>query len=340
MADDEQQSSNREIILEQLNLMPGWKKQASDGWLMVCCPFPDHDDGSPSCGVRVAEPNLGVFNCLGCGKKGGWNFFAKVANLEPIQEWNKAEDVDAESIISRDLDDKLLGAQGSTFKHIIKHFNAPEATLWPERIDWRGFPGKFMRKLGAHIINDNRKDSVGALFPVKVAGHVRGGIKAVFVKSETNKRELSYQNSAGGWVSDYGLFPYIYAKSLVRKKKLRFVILVEGPRDAMRLCLNGLPAMAVLGANNVNAKKILFVRSLDVDVVYVIPDPDKAGTAMWKLIRGLCAEAGVDAKRIKLPPKHSDGSKLDPGNAPKKVLREVVNYFRDNYGFKPPKVIK
>lgn len=332
--------SNREIIIEQLNRMPGWKKQATGGWFMVCCPFPDHDDGSPSCGVRVAEPALGVFNCLGCGKKGGWNRFAEVAGLEPIKEWNTAEDVEFESIIPKDMDDKLLGDQGLTFKHVLKQLGAKEAMLWPERINWRSFPGEFMRNLGAHIANDSKIDSVSAIFPIKVAGKVRGGIRAKFEKDENNKRALTYVNSAGGWVQDFGLFPYVYVRSMIRKRKLNFVVLVEGPRDAMRLCLNGIPALAVLGANNITKRKIMFATSLGVDIVYAIPDPDKAGTSMWKTVRKLCREAGVPSKRIKLPPKHKDGSKLDPGNATKKVLRDLSNFLAENHKFKPAKVMQ
>lgn len=331
-------ASNREIILDQLNTLRGWKKQASNGWYMVCCPF--HDDKSPSCGIRVAEPHLGVFNCLGCGEKGGWNKFAEKTGLEKIKEWNTAEDVDAESVIGRDLDDRLLGAQGSTFKHIIKMFNVPEATLWPERIDWRGFPGSFMRKLGAHIVNDHRADSIGALFPVKVSGRVRGGVKAAFIKDVNNKRALSYITSPGEWVQHYGLFPYVYAKSLIRKNKLDFVVLVEGPRDAMRLCLNGIPAVAVLGANNITSRKILFARALGADTIYAIPDPDQAGKKMWALVKRLCLDAGVPAKRIKLPPKRADGSKIDPGNAPKKVIRQIMDYFEENHNYKAPKDIQ
>lgn len=335
------QRSNREIITEQLALLPGWKKHASNGWYMVCCPFPDHDDGSPSCGVRVAEPKLGVFNCLGCGKKGPWNRFAEVAGLEKIKEWNNAEDVEYEAIIPRDADAKLLGDQGLTFKHVLKQLDAPEAMPWPESINWRTFPGSFMKDLGAHIADDRKIESVSAIFPIKVAGKVRGGIRAKFEKDQNNKRSLTYINSSGGWVGDFGLFPYVYVRRMIRKRKLDFLVLVEGPRDAMRLCLNGIPALAILGANNITKRKIMFAASIGVNMIYAIPDPDKAGKTMWRHVKTLCRESGMPAKRIKLPEKHEDGSKLDPGNAPKKVLRDLSNFFRDNHKrFKPEKVMR
>lgn len=330
--------SNREIIIEQLNTLPGWKKSAGDGWFMVCCPF--HDEGTPSCGVRVAEPSLGVFNCFGCGKKGGWNTLAEKAQLEKIKDWNTGESVDAEAVIPKGLDDKLLGSQGLTMRSLIEHFRVPEAMLWPEKIDWRGFPGSFMRTLGAHIFHDTRADTVGALFPVKVGGRVRGGVKAAFVKDANNKRALSYVTSGGHWVSDYGLFPFVYARQLIRRNKYNFLVVVEGPRDAMRLCLNGVPAVAVLGANNISEKKVLFMRSLGIDVIYAIPDPDEAGIRMWRLLKRLCEKSGVESKRLKLPPKLPNGSKLDPGNAPRKVLREVFEFFEQKHDFEIPTTIQ
>ena len=326
--------SNREIVIQQLQRLRGYKKMASGGWMMVQCPF--HDDNSPSCGVRIAEPNIGVFNCLACEAKGGWNKFAEKTGLETIKEWNKAPDV--ESLVTAQLDDQLLGESGTTFKQVLRTFDCLEATLWPERIDWRGFPGWFMRKLGAHIINDYRADSVSALFPVKVAGKVRGGVKASFVKDERNKRALAYVTSSGPWAQDYGLFPYVYARSLVRKNKTRFVVICEGPRDAMRLCLNGIPAVSVLGAKNFTDRKLLFVIALNVDCIYVMPDSDKAGRMLWRRVKELCSKQEMKCKRIKLPD-NDDGSKMDPGNAPKKILRLVMRHFNEQHGFEIPDTI-
>lgn len=327
--------TNREIIMEQLQLLRGYKRLASNGWMMVQCPF--HEDSTPSCGVRVAAPNLGVFNCLGCEAKGGWNKFAEKAGLEKIRKWDDGDGVDPDSIVNKETDEQLLGESGTTFSQVIRYFNVPEATLWPERIDWRGFPGWFMKELGAHVISDNRSDTVGALLPVKVAGRVRGGIKAAFEKS-SRKGDLSYVTSKGSWVQNYGLFPYIYARKLIRRNKLNFVMLVEGPRDAMRLCLNGIPAVAVLGAKNITRRKMMFVVALGVDQVYAIPDGDKAGKMMWRRVKELAKDVDIPCKRIKLP-EFEDGSKMDPGNAPKKVLRQIMRFLEEEHDFDMPEKI-
>ena len=324
--------SNREIIVAQLNLLPGPKKMGSNGWMQVVCPF--HDDNSPSCGVRVSEPALGVYNCLSCEAKGGWNKFAEKTGLEKIKEWNKSADLNAEAVVNQETDDQLLGDTGLTFKEVIHRFNAPEATIWPEAIDWRGYPGWFMRKLGAHIVSDHYADSVAAILPIKIAGRVRGGVKAAFIKDEKNKRALSYQTMRGSWVQDYGLFPYMYARGLIKKGRLNFVVMVEGPRDAMRLCLNGIPAIAVLGSKNITKRKILFATALGVDVVYVMPDNDTAGKMMWRKVRDFCKDAEIPAKRIKLPRERDakgEVIKMDPGNAPKKIIRQFMRFLNEEH---------
>lgn len=329
--------TNRDIINEQLAKLPGPKKMGSNGWLNVLCPF--HDDSNPSCGVRIAEPALGVFNCLSCEAKGGWNKFAEKTGLQQIKNWNNGESLD-DNLVNPELDDQLLGDTGTTFKQVMKTFGAPEATLWPEQIEWRTFPGWFMRKLGAHIIADRHNDSIGALFPIKVGGRVRGGVKAAF---EKKKGSLSYITMKGQWAQDYGLFPYIYAKGLIRKKKIPFVVIVEGPRDAMRLCINGIPAVAVLGSKNVTKKKIMFVISMGVDIVYAMPDNDEGGKMLWKRVKTLCKEQEMPTRRIKLPDRQvKEGgkkTKMDPGNAPTKVYRKIMEFFHEQHGFKIPKDI-
>lgn len=334
MSDDR---SNRQIIIDGLNSLPGYKKQASNGWYMVRCPF--HDDNQPSCGVRVAEPALGVYNCLACEAKGGWNKFAEKTGLEQIKAWNTGESVDADAVVSQGLDDQLLGDTGTTFGQVLKTFGAREAVQWPERIDWRGFPGWFLRALGAHAVGDWHKDSIAVLFPVKVAGRVRGGVKAVFVKEKGKKRSLSYITSRGSWIAEYGLFPYVYARSLIRKNNIPFVVMVEGPRDAMRLCLNGIPAVAVLGAKNITDRKILFVTALNVDAIYVMADPDEAGQMMNKRVKAMAKTVGIPSHKITLPETNDDGEKMDPGNMPKKILKRLMKAFRDKHGFEIPDTI-
>lgn len=328
--------SNRDIVLAELEKYGGQQKSTGNGWIMVVCPF--HDDSNPSCGVRVAGENIGFFNCFSCDEgRGPWNKFAEKTGLRTINEWNKTQSLD-DSLISEELEDSLLGDTGITFKQVMKRMHHPEAMPWPSNMEWRGFPGWLLNKVGAHIVNDKHNDSVAVLFPVKISGKVRGGVKAIYEKK--HKKQLSYINMKGAWVQKYGLFPFMYAKKLIEKQKLRFIVVVEGPRDALRLCLNNIPAVCVLGAKNVTKTKMLFIESLELDAIYVMPDNDEGGEVFWKNVKANCTNK---PKKISLPKDVDECGnliKMDPGEMPKKVLKRLVRMLEEKHDFIPPEELK
>ncbi len=61
--------------------------QSSNNWLNTNCPFPEHEDSSPSFGVNT-ESNK--FNCFGCGKTGNIiNLVQMMENLNFIETIQK-----------------------------------------------------------------------------------------------------------------------------------------------------------------------------------------------------------------------------------------------------------
>ena len=335
-----EQRDNLDIIIEQLAKYGGHQKDAS-GTRMVRCPF--HDEQEPSCGIYLdtnGQIPLGFFNCLGCGEKGPWNVLAEKADLEKISEWN-SKPTEARDTITKDDEESLLGDSGMSLNALFKRMACPEAQDWPIQMDWRGFPGKLIHAVGGKVIYDKYRDSIAVLFPIKMAGRVRGGVKAIYQKF--NKKDLSYIAMPGPWAKKYGLFPFPYVKKLIAARGYRFVVLVEGPRDALRLLWNGIPALAVLGANNVSDLKATFILSLGVDIVYVIPDGDSGGDKLWANLKA-CLSGKVELKKFKLPDEkvnelQPDGttkiSKMDPGNAPRKVIWRIAKHLYRAHGYQP-----
>lgn len=316
---------NLEIIQQGLQQYGG--KQKSQGrWHMICCPY--HDDKEPSAGVLVepSEPKyLGRFSCFGCGTKVTWNEFAERTGLEKIDEANNTP-----ILVANDKDlQKLLDGE-LTLRKILTLMRCQEAQPWPKVLEWRGYSGRLISKVGGLIINDDYNDSIAALFPIMIGGKYRGAVKAIYERTARNKS--AYFTMEGEWVNKYGLFPYQYAKRLADTKKLRFVFVVEGPRDALRLLSRGIPAVAVLGASAMSTKKALFVSAIAQDV-YVLSDNDSGGDTLFDVCKKYLKPQVASFKRIKLPKPKKNGKliKMDPGNMPEHILDEIVDFLINKY---------
>lgn len=325
---------NHEIVLSELQKYGGRQKIVGE-WVMVQCPHPDHpNDKTPSCGVNVSLSNEVKFSyhCFGCNNSGKWSQFAEYANLQPIKEW-KNGNIHSGELIDGNMEESLLGSASLTVKGILKQLGVPEAQLWPSNMDWRGFPGNIIRKAGGYIAHDPYNDSIQLVFIVKYAGQVRGGVKAMFEKSK--KGQSSYIAMKGAWASKYGLLFFEQARTIMERNGYTFILIVEGPRDALRLLSNGIPAVAVLGAAMMSKSKALMVTALGVDRVYVLPDNDNGGETFWsgakKVLKPL-----VPTTLISLPKTDDKGKtvKIDPGNMSLDLLNDLIVMLEKKQDFK------
>ncbi len=329
---------NFEIIQDALRQYGGPQKMANS-WHMVKCPF--HDDVDPSCGVYVeigGKRDLGSYNCLGCGAHGQWNEFADRAGLPTVQEWkNDADGYIQGHLTSKETEDELLGEAGLTFNEVKRRMNCEEAQRWPIEMDWRGYGGQLIHDVGGHIIDDPYNESIGVLFPIKIAGKVRGGVKAIYEKKDGEKQKVGYITMRGEWIKTYGLFPYMYTQRLIKRNGYRFVVLVEGPRDALRLVHNGIPALALLGARTMSRSKMMFIMALGIDTIYVMPDSDSGGRTTWESVKHVVDRTKVTLKRIQIPASKT-GRKRDPGNMPARFVHRLANLLHELHGFDPRNV--
>lgn len=317
-----------DIIRQALEEYPGRKKHQGSS-VYVPCPF--HDETEPSCGVIVSDDHelpVGTFHCFGCGEKGGWNKFANRANLETVKGW-KFFQGETNNVISREDEMKMLGTDYSTASKLRSR-----ATItWPKHINWRGYSGKLLNKLQAESFNDPVTDEPMIVFPVIMNRKTRGAVRAFMHKK---KGRSSYLTTEGKWIKTYGLFPFDEAKKQIKKHKHDFVILVEGPRDVLRLIKLGLPAMAILGANALTDKKLLMVRALlpDKCTFYVMSDNDRAGKQMFETIKSMSKKMGVKTERI-LMPKETDAKgnkiKYDPDNCPAWYMKRILSFLEENH---------
>jgi len=271
------------------------------------------------------EDNILTGNCFGCSEgRGPWNKLANKLGLPEIKEWQNFKEN-----AGQQLKVKLKSASLTEVDKLMSEIKSNVAIPWPEDKEWRGYKGKLINKLGGQMYNDPRKDELMLVFPIYINGKLRGGVRAFLKKVE---KRASYLTTEGSWVKSHGLFGYDLAKKLIRKRGLKKIVLVEGPRDALRLLSRGIPACAVLGTKNFNDKKALYLTALGVDEILVMPDNDRAGKEMWELVK---AQVGHLCKTTYLRlPKEKDKAgkliKLDPDSAPKEIIREVKKLVYKN----------
>lgn len=324
------------VIVTELGNVRGMKKVAGDT-LMVQCPF--HDDKSPSCGVYTAVGMaipLGFFNCFGCGEKGPWNKFANKLGLQEIAQWQMVEG-DSANLANRfkKNEEKMLGMNTKTFKSLMRSIGNVPHFPWSHKTEWRGYPGKLIKDCeGQYLVESwkNDDENLMCFFPVAIGKKYYGGIRAYMKKPAGG---LSYVNTKGDWIKNYGLFPYNLTAGLITKYDLSYVVLTEGPRDALRLLSAGIPAMAILGSNNFTEVKLNMLTKIGIESVYVMSDNDTSGKKMRKLIKSHCKNLDIECKALRLPEevdKKGRLIKMDPDNAPASIIKDIRMYLRKNAG--------
>lgn len=235
----------------------------TDGSSYILCPF--HSERTPSGRVfhSTTTKNPGFFLCYGCGKKAKWDELAPVIGLKPIA-WAKPEEQFAGRVV------RPVVADADAEREI-------QFSSLPKDKVWRSISTNLLRDIGcrkAHYYYP-KQDIHGKTWvymPVLVHGELVGYTRARIKKE---KDSPSYINSKGGWVKDYGLFPYDYTAPIAKLK--RYVVLVEGQRDVLRLLSLGIPSLAIMGTQSWSERKTRLLEMLDIDLAVLLMDGDDAG---------------------------------------------------------------
>jgi len=310
------------IIHEELDKIQGYTKQTHASF-SICCPF--HDEKTPSCSINIsyeAKVPLGFFNCYGCGAGGPWNKLAEKLGLRTIKDWQNYTGTTAGDM-GRALRNKK-DAEATNNKSINRLFEEVGGAVlpWPKDKEWRGYPGSMINRVDGYMFNEDKKrDELMLVFPVYINGRYRGGVKAFWDKPESGP---SYLNTSGDWVLDHGLLGYDF----VRKHDLfgcDSIVLCEGPRDWLRLVLNKIPAIGILGSKMFGERKLMLLMGLGIKKIYTLTDNDTAGLGMARLVESYC-ENMIEFEELELPRKYdAEGKliKLDPDDASQKIIDKV-----------------
>lgn len=318
-------------------------KPGSQGlFTFILCPF--HSERTPSGRVshNPAYPwSAGNFKCYGCGATAKWEKVAAAVGLEPFPD--EAPDPTRETFIPKKVAERF-GAFETTetdnlcFKRLTGNF----ASQLPGLQDgyWRGFKLDWLEStIGARLCYFPG-GRYYVYLPVVISGVERGFIRAQ-LKKPKDKSIPSYINAPGRWSLQHGLFPYDAARIVMRERRLSTLVLVEGPRDALRLLSEGVPAVSILGTHSWTENKLRLLELFGAERAIVCFDGDAAGAKASDLVTtGLRVDdsggktrvspplrsAFRSVRRINLDALVPDGSteEFDPGNVPWELFQPVL----------------
>ena len=286
---------NKQIV-EVLNSIFPTNINETRGWFTIKCPF--HNDTNPSCGVYIAESNirkLGSYHCFSCGASGTWEkLTAKLGISKELQKYQTVP-----KIIFHKKEELTL-------KDMINEFKCTACIKWNKNDTWRNFDGKFLQQFGCYKIANVKESYI--LFPLYVNSKLRAGIRCTF----DNRIKGKYIFTQGDGINKYGLYPF----DVINTSNCKYVVLVEGIRDALTCIKHNIPALCIFGATNLNQSKVNLIQSLNCKI-YVMSDADHGGDIMWKTAKKYFKES----KRIKLPENE------DPCSVNPEFLKKVKIYL-------------
>lgn len=242
-------------VIAELRSFTGAKKELGDS-TFVSCPY--HSERTPSGRVfhSPSTRNPGYFKCYGCGQRASWDELAPRLGLRPYT-YAKPQELDARPAV-REIEEE----DAQTFSH----------SPLPKSKRWRGVSTDLLIDIGCTLISQYSEKFI--YMPVNVLNEERGFIRARLQKVADKP---SYLNKSGKWSESYGLFPYDFSINLMRESELTTLVLVEGPRDALRLLANDIPACAILGTQSWAKRKGQLIEIAGVQKVVTCFDGDDAG---------------------------------------------------------------
>lgn len=309
----------REFVLRQLNHLPsryGFVTKGNTAWIRC----PDHKEGretTPSMKVNInPESNfkLGSSHCFACGAHyPSWNALAERLHMKGYSEddvFSVVEDIvpPASEMLVDDADS------------LTTQMKAMDE--WPSDTPWRNIPGRLVNAVGGMKGYSEKIEEHMLFLPCYMNTVLIGGIWANIVK----RGRKNYFNTPGQWASR-ALFPFDYTKKMLHKQRGHVLVLVEGPRDALRLLQYRIPTLALITASGFAPttadKKGALLSDLGIHTIITALDNDEAGRVGTAHIKQALSDE-YDIFRFSYSSKYKD-----PCDLPVKRIKALRNIVYD-----------
>ena len=298
-----------DFILDQLQ-HAGISYEVHRSFIHVSCPFHAHSGQKKKLGF---SRDSGGMNCWVCGKKGHWNEYADLKEMEKFGE-NDAR-----------LQD--FGWLRRQFERMDRPEPAvPDWVLPWEHAQWRGLPRDFIREVPSFEWHDEASRANRILWPIYMNGRFKGCTAArLDPKAST---VLPKTRNLGGLDSKKILFPFDHP--MVRGSEA--IALVEGEADVLRLLYNGVPACSIFGAGNWDPHKMTVLGARGVRRLVLAFDGDLAGERLADAVEQ-DAKTMFDVRIMIFPnPTEEEAArglkKIDPDNCHQRYIKVIKRMMR------------
>lgn len=282
-------------------------------WFRTVCPHPHPGDGvNTKFNFGISKDGKSCF-CFVCGKHGSWQKNAGIMGCSKFGLKGYIGDDAIDFNFAEAL--KLRMVQSALNDDVVVHDLPDNRTPWEG--SWRGMSEAFLRSMSAHAWNQCRRTEDGRIhwtqriwFPV-----VQWGSYAGYFGRRLDSVDIMRYYNAPWMKSSEVLFGFDAARSFHPKR----VVVVEGPVDALKLLSHGVPAMSVMGVQNIEKEQLLVAAG--IEKVYVLFDADAAGQKYGPMFRDRCSSF-MDTELLECPENRGDPGEFDANDCA--YLRHLV----------------
>ena len=293
------QSQLRELVTTSISSF-GQRKGES---IVICCPW--HSEKNPSLHIHIGHKIIpGSFRCFGCNKSGNWNDIAEKLRLPKFEFRNNNDQIVDLNTLNIAIRDVVNSYHSSLKKLTPRTLNGTEEL--EDSFQWRGFSGKFYKRLGGKFYWDRATEREYLYFPLYMCDTYQG-----YTLCNIDGKDEKYKLYTEAYKVCF-LYDLLISKEPV--------VIVEGHFDAIRLWAEGIPSVAIFGTQNWSDIKRSYIITKHPKKIILAFDGDHAGyeaaKKIWKDIKVKFSE--VDIFYLPCLP-----NKLDPGNMPKEYVTQL-----------------
>ncbi len=313
-----------------------FKRKGSGQNLWACCPFPTHNEETPSFAVH---PQKGFYKCFGCDEKGdAITFLQKIKSfsyLEAMEHLAKKYQI---AWIVEDHDNHAKGnqqkkqglylllaqaeeyyqsilAQHSTAQNYLAQREIPKATItqfkigcspdawqaWNNLAIQKGYSKEMLLEAGLIIEKNNKtydRFRNRILFPIHDTIGRPVGFGARQIKKDPNSPKYINSPETAIYQKSQLLYGLYQAKETIKKEG--YAYLVEGYTDVLALSTIGIKQVIATAGTSLTQEQVTLFKRFSPQVILLL-DGDEAGRKATSRNIDLFLAQGIDVKITLLP---------------------------------------